>query len=49
MFSIELLLHLVGDGHELGVDAVADGVEALRSLLIEALKLRFQLLRSEHE
>ena len=35
---IELLLHLLGDRHQLCVHAVADRFEALRGLLIQALK-----------
>ena len=35
---IEFLLHLLGDGHQLRIDAIADRVEALCGLLIQALK-----------
>ena len=46
---IELLLHLIGDGHELLVHAIADRVETLRGLLIQALELDFKLLRGEQQ
>src|SRR6266852_868442 len=46
---IELHLHLLGDRHQLLVDAIANRVEALRGLLIQALKLDLELLRSEQQ
>src|SRR6202453_1055530 len=41
---IELHLHLLRDRHQLRIHAIANRVEALRSLLIQALKF---VLRSE--
>src|SRR6266853_2235627 len=46
---IELHLHLLGDRHQLLVDAIANRVEAMRGLLIQALKLDLELLRSEQQ
>src|SRR6266446_10560172 len=46
---IELHLHLLGDRHQLLVDAIANRVETLRGLLIEALKFDLELLRSEQK
>ena len=46
---VEFHLHLLGDGHELRVHAIANRVEALRGLLIQALKLDLQLLRGQQQ
>src|ERR1700674_5896204 len=46
---IELHLHLLGDRHQLLVHAIANRVEALRGLLIQALKFDLKLLRSEEQ
>jgi hypothetical protein len=46
---IEFLLHLLGDGHELRVDALANCVETLRGLLTQALKFILELLRGEQK
>ena len=40
---IELLLHLVGDGEQLGVHAIANRIEALRRFLIEVFEFDFEL------
>src|ERR1700724_1137286 len=46
---IELHLHLLGDRHQLLVHAIANRVEALRGLLIQALKFDLELLRGEQQ
>src|SRR5260370_13401302 len=46
---IELLLHLLGDRHQLLVHAIANRVEALRAPLIQALKFDLELLGSEEQ
>src|SRR5208282_2315390 len=46
---IELDLHLLCNGHQLRVHAITNRVEALRRLLIQALKFAFELLRGEQK
>ena len=46
---VELQLHLISHRDKLLIHAIADGVEALRGLLIESLKFDLQLLRSEQQ
>src|SRR5260370_11592556 len=46
---IELHLHLLCDRHQLLVHAIANRVEALRGLLIQALKFDLELLGSEQQ
>src|ERR1700674_778981 len=48
-FLIESLVHLLGYRHELLVHAIANRVEALRGLLIQALKFDLELLGSEKQ
>ena len=40
---IEFLLNLIGDGEQLGVDAVANRIQALRRFLIEIFEFDFEL------
>ena len=37
---IEFLLHLIGDGEQLGVHAIANRIQALRRFLIEIFRIR---------
>src|ERR1700675_504135 len=46
---IELHLHLLSDCHQLLVDAIANRIETLRGLLIQALKFDLELLRGEQQ
>jgi len=46
---IQFLLHLIGDGHQLGIDAIANRFQALRRLLIQVLKFNLELLRGAQE
>src|ERR1700747_476222 len=46
---IELHLHLLGDRHQLLIHAITNRVEALRGLLIQALKFDLELLRGEQQ
>jgi hypothetical protein len=46
---IEFLLDLVGDVEQACVDPVADGIQALRSLLVQVVELGFELRRGERE
>ena len=46
---IEFLLDLIGDGHQAGVDPVANGVEALSGFLVEVVEFGFQLRRGKSE
>ena len=46
---VEFLLHLFGDRHQLRIHALANRVETLRGLLIQALEFAFELLRGEQK
>ena len=46
---IEFQLHLVGDGKQLGVHAVANRIQALRCFLVEIFKFNFELRRRQRQ
>ena len=49
MFWSSFELHLVGDGEQLGVHAVANRIQALRRFLIQVFKFDFELRRRQRQ